>query len=68
MEKLFINRKPYISPQCEIYEIKFESNILQSSFQEPDVEVIEDGTISQPEQIFSLPRHTFCFEEEDKDK
>lgn len=66
MEKLFINRKPYISPQCEIYEMKFENNILQSSFQEPDVEVIEDGTISQPEQIFSRSRHTSCFEEDDE--
>lgn len=66
MEKLFINRKPYISPQCEIYEMKFESNILQSSFQELDVEVIENGTISQPQQIFSRSRHTSCFEEDDE--
>lgn len=66
MEKLFVNRKPYISPLCEIIEMNTESNILESSLQQTGIDVIEDGTISQPQQIFSRPKYPSCFDQEEE--
>lgn len=64
MEKLFINSKQYISPQCEILEIKTESNILQGSLEQTEIDIIEDGTISHPQQIFSRSQRTPSFDQE----
>lgn len=66
MEKLFINSKQYISPQCEILEIKTESNILQGSgsLKQTEIDIIEDGTISHPQQIFSRSQRTPSFDQE----
>lgn len=64
MEKLFINSKQYISPQCEILEIKTESSILQGSLEQKEIDIIEDGTISHPQQIFSRSQRTPSFDQE----